>query len=150
MWIPPQTIVITLSGQTLPPHVNAFYNSLRVETYILPTIQCNKCCRFGHIKTVCRSSPRCFKCTQSHEGDTCVAQTQTCLHCSESHPANDRKCHKAARQKEIKFVMSQEDISDLEARLHNLKKVNSLYRYLSLNALSFFVQPAISRFNEEK
>lgn len=115
VWIPTQTIVLTFSGQKLPTHVYAFYTSLPIETYILPTIQCNRCCRFGHIKTVCRSSPRCFKCSQAHEGDTCVAQSPSCLHCSGSHPANDPKCPEAVRQKEIKIVMSQENISYLEA-----------------------------------
>ncbi|CAH2096920.1 unnamed protein product [Euphydryas editha] len=115
VWIPTQSVVLTFTGQKLAPHVYCYLTSLPVETYVLPTIQCNKCCRFGHVKAQCRSSPRCFKCAQMHEGETCTVETPTFLFCSGSHNANNTSCPEHSRQKAIKLVMSQESISYLEA-----------------------------------
>ncbi|XP_041971281.1 uncharacterized protein LOC121727470 [Aricia agestis] len=115
VWLPTQSVVLTITGQKLPPHVYCYYNSLPVEVYKLPTIQCNKCCRFGHVKAQCRSEPRCFKCSHKHEGATCTATSLTCMHCSGPHAANDVSCPEYIRQKEIKFVMSRESISYMEA-----------------------------------
>ena len=114
-WIPTQSIVVTFSGQKLPPNIYCFYNSLPVEIYLLPTIQCNKCCRFGHIKAQCRSRPRCYKCAQNHEGSECSSSAVSCLFCSGPHSANDQSCPEHFRQKNIKMLMSQENVSYIEA-----------------------------------
>lgn len=114
-WIPTQSVVLTFTGQKLPPRVYCFFTSLPVETYLLPTIQCNRCCRFGHVKAQCRSHPRCFKCSGMHEGESCDKEIPSCLYCSGPHQANDTSCPENSRQKSIKLIMSQESISYLEA-----------------------------------
>lgn len=114
-YIPTQSVVLTFKAQKLPSHVYCFYTSLPVEPYILPSIQCQKCCRFGHIASQCRSKPRCFVCAQSHEGDSCSNISPSCLFCSGSHTAKDPICPEHSRQKSIKIVMSQENISYFEA-----------------------------------
>ncbi|CAK1589026.1 unnamed protein product [Parnassius mnemosyne] len=114
-WIPTQTIVITFSGKLLPSHVFAYFTSYPVEPYILPTIQCYNCCRFGHVKSKCRSKPRCYKCGQPHDGESCEVTSVTCLHCSGNHTAISSSCPEFNRQKSIKVIMSQEHISYDEA-----------------------------------
>ncbi|XP_045533475.1 uncharacterized protein LOC123720761 [Pieris brassicae] len=98
-WVPTQSVVLTFRGQMLPSKIYSYHTSLPVETYKLPTIQCLNCCRFGHIKSVCRSKPRCYRCAQPHTGDTCevTLETSTCLHCS-GIPGNETadSCAKAA------------------------------------------------------
>lgn len=114
-WVSTQSIVVTFSGQRLPSHVYCFYAKIPVETYQLPTIQCLKCCRFGHIKAQCRSKPRCYKCAQEHAGETCN-KDPTCFLChGGSHTATDKNCPEHSRQKRIKITMSQENISYAEA-----------------------------------
>lgn len=124
VWIPTQSVVITFSGQKLPDKIFCFFTSLPVELYLLPTIQCNKCCRFGHVKSQCRSKPRCYKCAQGHEGESCSAVVPTCLFCSGDHCANSQICPEHFRQKNIKSVMSQENLSYMEASLRfpNVRK----------------------------
>ncbi|KAI8435596.1 hypothetical protein MSG28_003872 [Choristoneura fumiferana] len=119
VWIPTQTVALTFIGQTLPEKIFSFYTSLPVETYQLPSIQCNKCCRFGHVKAACRSKPRCYKCAQPHEGDSCsvLEDKATCLSCSGPHFATRSSCPEHARQKAIKQVMSEENIPYNEASL---------------------------------
>ncbi|CAF4918509.1 unnamed protein product [Pieris macdunnoughi] len=116
-WIPTQTVVLTFQGQTLPERIFSCHSSLRVETYQLPTIQCLNCCRFGHVKSQCRSKPRCFRCTLAHPGDDCnIPEIESlCLFCTASHYATNKACPEHNRQKNIKSCMSQESISYLEA-----------------------------------
>lgn len=116
-WVPTQTVVVTFQGQILPSRVFLFYNSIPVEIYQFPTIQCNSCCRFGHTKAQCRSKPRCFRCGQEHTGDGCVvSETEaSCLHCSGKHFATSKNCPELARQKSIKSVMATNAVSYEEA-----------------------------------
>jgi hypothetical protein len=116
-----ETVVLTFDGQILPKRVFMCYNSLPVDLYIFPTIQCFNCCKYGHIKSQCRSSPKCFKCGQGHTGDSCSVDedyTYCCL-CSGSHYATSRKCPEFSRQKSIKESMAKNCISYIEAvKLH--------------------------------
>ncbi|XP_069354525.1 uncharacterized protein [Maniola hyperantus] len=116
-WIPTQSVVVTFRGQMLPAKVYSYHTSLPVETYIFPTIQCLNCCRFGHIKTQCRSKPRCFKCTQPHTGDSCetTPDNAMCVLCTGKHLATDKSCPEHNRQQAIKKAMSQDNISYSEA-----------------------------------
>lgn len=116
-WVPTQSVVVTFEGQILPSRVYAFYTSLVVEVYVLPTIQCRKCLRFGHIQTQCRSDARCFKCAHKHPGENCNVAPEhiTCLYCSGRHFATDQRCPEFCRQKSIKKTMSELSISYQEA-----------------------------------
>lgn len=123
IWKPSQTVVITFDGQILPDRIFICYNSLPVELYIYPTLQCFLCCRFGHTKAQCRSKPRCFKCGQNHTGDTCDVEEEnaSCCLCSGSHFASSKSCPEFARQKSIKTYMAQNAVSYFEAsKLHPL------------------------------
>ncbi|CAF4908438.1 unnamed protein product [Pieris macdunnoughi] len=71
-WKPSETVVITFDGQVLPKRIFMCYNALPVEIYIYPTIQCYKCCRYGHTKVQCRSkTPICYNCGGQHAGVSC-------------------------------------------------------------------------------
>lgn len=124
IWSPTRSVVLTFSGRVLPPRVFCFYSSLPVECYLLPTIQCNNCCRFGHVKAQCRSKPRCLKCSQDHSSESCSSSLLSCLFCSGSHCANDKSCPEQQRQRNIKLIMSQENLSytDSSARFPRVKK----------------------------
>lgn len=113
-WVPTQSVVITFSGQVLPSRIFMYYSSIPVENYILPTIQCFQCCRFGHVRDQCRAKPRCYRCAGDHTGASCE-RTPTCLYCSGNHQATDKSCPEYKRQQAIKLVMSQESISYTDA-----------------------------------
>lgn len=116
-WLPTQSVVLTFEGQSLPKKIFAYYTSLVVEVYQLPTIQCRKCLRFGHVQNACRSNARCYKCGQSHSGDTCNIPSDRvrCLLCTGRHFATDPTCPEFERQKRIKKIMSEHSISYMEA-----------------------------------
>lgn len=131
-WVPTQTVVVTFQGQLLPTKVFLYYTSLPVELYQYPTIQCHTCCRYGHTKVQCRSKPRCFRCSQEHTGDSCdiPEASASCLHCSGQHFATSKGCPEQDRQKSIKAVMSQNNISYEEAA-YQFPKVSRSYSEVS-------------------
>lgn len=120
-WKPSQSVVFTFDGQVLPKRVYVCYNSLPVELYIFPTVQCYNCCRFGHTRLQCRSKPRCYKCGREHTGESCYVKEEdaSCCLCNGSHHATSKTCPEYNRQKNIKISMAQNCISYAEAsKLH--------------------------------
>lgn len=136
-WIPTQSVVLTFRGQVLPNRVFSYHTSLPVQIYQLPTIQCQNCCRFGHIKTQCRSKPRCFKCGKEHTGESCdtVEAQAYCLHCTGTHFASSKICPELERQKSVKAFMSQNGISYEEAATH-FPKVGRSYTEVAQEMLA--------------
>lgn len=122
VWKPSQTVVLTFDGQILPKRVFCCYNSMPVELYTFPTIQCFNCCRFGHTKVQCRSNPHCFKCGEKHSAETCSIEDECdskCCHCGGIHYAINKKCPEFERQKAIKHYMAHSCVSYAEAsQLH--------------------------------
>lgn len=116
-WEPTETVVLTFLGQNLPEKIYVYHMSIPVDTYKLPTIQCHKCCRFGHTKDHCRSNPRCARCAQNHAASDCSVPDSniSCLYCSGPHAATDNRCPEFSRQRSIKLVMSIENIGYVEA-----------------------------------
>uniref|UniRef100_A0A2A4J3N7 BED-type domain-containing protein n=2 Tax=Heliothis virescens TaxID=7102 RepID=A0A2A4J3N7_HELVI len=113
---PTETCVITFDGQVLPNRIYCCYTSLPVVQYVYPTIQCRKCCRFGHVELVCRSKPRCCKCGHDHPGDGCnISESEAfCVLCSGNHFANSKSCPEHGRQKAIKTIMAEKSLSYAE------------------------------------
>lgn len=142
---PIETVVLTFDGQILPKRVFMCYNSLPVDLYIFPTIQCFNCCRYGHIRSQCRSTPKCFKCGQGHSGDSCSVEEDSvfCCQCLGSHFATSRKCPEYSRQKSIKESMAKNCISYAEAiKLH--PPITKLYaEVVSANVTSPSLNPPV-------
>ncbi|KAI5636042.1 hypothetical protein NE865_11243 [Phthorimaea operculella] len=116
-WKPSQSVVVTFDGQVLPKRLFMCYNALPVEVYVYPTIQCFRCCKYGHTKMQCRSkSPKCFKCSKDHLGKHAKEEgSASCVMCGGRHFATDKACPENIRQKEIKHTMAHSCISYLEA-----------------------------------
>lgn len=139
-WMPSETVVITFDGQLLPKRIFICLNSLLVEQYQYPTIQCFRCCRFGHTKEKCRSPPRCFRCGGSHSGDLCTIESHEafCCNCPQGlgsgHFANSKVCPEYNRQTAIKKSMTDDNISYVEAS--NLHAKISRKSYANVAAAS--------------
>lgn len=122
VWKPSESIVITFDGQILPKKIYMCYNALNVNIYVYPTIQCFRCCRYGHTKMQCRAAEsRCFKCGQNHTAETCNIEEDcaSCIMCSGFHFATSKACPEFKRQHDIKVTMAHSCISYIEAsKLH--------------------------------
>lgn len=155
-WKSSQSVVVTFEGQVLPEFLYLYYNKVNIELYKYPTIQCYSCCRFGHMKSNCRSKPRCYKCGQSHYGDSCGLDESEacCLLCSGSHYATSRKCPEYNRQQNIKSLMSQRSISYMEANKLEPRIMNKSFAEVASSGISYkktvFAKPKIYKKNDNK
>lgn len=134
-WLPSETVVVTFDGQTLPKKIFLCLNSLTVEQYQLPTIQCFQCCRFGHTREKCRSLPRCFRCGGAHLGESCSVENDSdrarccnCLHdIGAGHFATSKSCPEFTRQSAIKKTMADRNVSYMEASNIHVKSNKKSY-----------------------
>lgn len=155
-WKPSQSVVITFEGQILPEYLYLYYNKINIQVYKYPTIQCYSCCRFGHMKSNCRSKPRCFKCGQNHNGDSCGLDEAeaSCLMCSGNHFATNRKCPEYNRQQNIKSLMSERSISYMEANKLEPRILNKSFAEATSSNASYkktvFAKPKIFKKNNNK
>ncbi|KAI5640329.1 hypothetical protein NE865_07254 [Phthorimaea operculella] len=135
-----ETVVLTFDGQKTPERVYFMHNSLLVDQYNFPVIQCYKCCRYGHTMVQCRSRARCFKCAEEHSGDTCGITTEKskCVFCSAAHFATNNVCPEYIRQVNIKSTMGKEGISFQEAA-----KMFAPARRLYSSAAKTIIQPSL-------
>lgn len=142
-----ETVILTFDGQVLPKRVYMCYTSLAVDLYIYPTIQCYNCCRYGHVKSQCRSTPRCYKCGQGHSGDGCTISEDNlhCCLCKGFHEATSRKCLEYERQKNIKESMAKSCISYAEAsKLHpTISKISYADALLSSPTVSSNINASV-------
>jgi hypothetical protein len=121
-WKPSRSIVITFAGQSLPSQVYMFYSSFRVEVYVLPTLQCFKCCKFGHTKAKCLSVEKCYNCGKQHASKECESEVK-CFNCGGDHKAISQSCPEYRRQKSIKESMATANCSYIQAaKIHPQKR----------------------------
>jgi hypothetical protein len=122
-WNPSLTVVITIQGQILPERIYLFHNAFRVEKYVVPTVMCYNCSRYGHTKTQCRSPARCYRCSEPHFGAECNSLILLCVNCNGRHAASDLSCPELKRQREIKMTMADKNVSYREALLAHPQNV---------------------------
>lgn len=141
-----ESVILTFDGQVLPKRIFMCYTALSVDLYIYPTIQCFNCCRFGHVKTQCRSLPRCYKCGQGHSGDKCSVDDDDacCCLCKGNHIATSRKCLEYERQRAIKESMAKECISYAEASKQHAPISRISYADALLSSPGISSQPQVS------
>ncbi|EFN68824.1 hypothetical protein EAG_11378 [Camponotus floridanus] len=118
---PSLSVSITFEGQKIPKHIYLFHVSYPVSPYVARVSRCNKCYRFGHIKTNCKSQPRCSHCGEkghSFSEEHCHQSHRppTCANCKGEHRADSFICPEFLTQKEIRKYAAYRNISLLDAR----------------------------------
>ncbi|CAG4953201.1 unnamed protein product [Colias eurytheme] len=109
-WIPSECVRIGFEGPTLPPFIYIYELRVKVDTYIFPVTQCTHCWRFGHTKKFCPSNRIiCPKCADHHEN--CDSTIFKCSNCRGSHTAFSRICPTYAREKRVRELMSEFNVT---------------------------------------
>lgn len=127
-YIPTGTICVTFSGRSIPKEIKIFGLPMKVVPYIEPVLQCQNCFIYGHSTPQCRSKTRCIVCSKIHEKH--IRCNVYCFLCKSSrHQANDIACPERIRQKEIKQLMSFQNISYFEAGEKVPKNYNKKVEY---------------------
>lgn len=118
---PSAWVAVTIDGTTLPKFATIYKNYLEFRTFTRQIVICNRCLYYGHSTTNCKSSkPRCTKCSSEEHGvDECECDDTYCFHCktNDHSPIQKNKCREFEKQKRIKEMMTQYNISFEEARM---------------------------------
>ena len=139
--VPINQIYVEFEG-AYPNYVLVHYTSYRLRKFEERPTRCNKCQRFGHVHTKCRSNNIvCGKCGGDHNTKDCnikfkniydlngkvideeEKQKLKCSNCGENHPAFSKKCEKFKEAKKVKAVQEKFHISYANA-LKNIKENN--------------------------
>lgn len=102
--------------------------TFEVKSCIRSPVQCNRCLRFGHAQKYCRNDLRCSHCGKAkhtfNTGPFIQVSEPVCLFCKLPHLATDHSCREWIAQKEIKKIMTTENISYQKALIF---KENNFY-----------------------
>ncbi|XP_044755120.1 uncharacterized protein LOC123314072 [Coccinella septempunctata] len=112
---PTTDVILTFRGKALPEKVILFGCIRDVSPFKQRVIQCHRCFRYGHTDKMCRSEIRCGRCGNTHATAECESPILHCLHCDGTHASNDRTCPMFQKQKVIKNIMAERNISFKEA-----------------------------------
>ncbi|XP_052759006.1 uncharacterized protein LOC128202492 [Galleria mellonella] len=109
-WVESETVRICFESSILPDFVYAYGCRFRVEKYVFPVTQCSICWKFGHSAKFCASKKvLCPKCGGSH--NNCDTKIFTCLNCKGIHMSLDKQCPIFIKEKNIRLIMSRENVS---------------------------------------
>lgn len=116
-YVPTSSIRISFEGKILPKFVDIYSIPMPVQPYILPIVQCYNCLLYGHIQKNCNSKEKCKNCGLTTE-NRCVDCKVRCIHClSESHTSVSNKCPEYSRQKQVREIMSLDNLSLFDANM---------------------------------
>lgn len=117
-FVPTQSVMMVLRGQSLPTHVYIHYVSCEVHQYIQNVVQCKQCLRYGHYKDQCKGVQRCGKCGEPHDITACQSAGSNCVNCGDSShgSTNQAICPSYKKEKRIKELMARNNISYYEAK----------------------------------
>ncbi|XP_039763079.1 uncharacterized protein LOC120635932 [Pararge aegeria] len=123
-WIDSESFRLCFRNPVTPLYINAYGFKFDVVRFELPVTQCSGCWKYGHIKKFCKLNKNvCPKCAEHH--DNCEVKEFKCINCKGPHMALDKTCPFFKKEKGIRYIMSQENVSyktGLEIYLKNLKE----------------------------
>lgn len=153
-WENTPTIILTISGTVIPPHVDFGWSRCRTRNYYPSPMLCFHCWEYGHTGKRCQQPTRtCGRCSKTHttesnnladiplEGDR-TSKTDTlkqtaepnvqctdaafCKHCkANDHSVSSRKCPLYLREVEIQRIRVDEGVSYPQARRISEARTNA-------------------------
>ncbi|XP_022832010.1 uncharacterized protein LOC111360340 [Spodoptera litura] len=108
-WIDCESIRVCFRSNNLPSHIYAYDCRLKVDPYVFPVTQCSGCWQFGHVLKYCPTKKKiCPKCGGNHAN--CDISNISCLNCKGNHFVLDKKCPLYLKEKDIRNIMSTEQV----------------------------------------
>lgn len=120
-WVNTNTWKVVFSTVDRPSRVFLYGISLPVEAYTPPVNLCQTCGRYGHTKSRCKDdkakeNPICLRCGEKgHAGNPCPTPKPRCPHCKGPHAAKDPTCPAWNRERDIRKIMGEKNVSYAEA-----------------------------------
>lgn len=109
---PTNKIAVVFRTNILPENIQILRVRCHVEPYYSKLLFCEKCLRYNHKTTSCKSSAKkCGNCCSfGHDIGTCSYQ-EFCFHCKHNHRVNDDVCNERFKQNHIKHIMAHQKLS---------------------------------------
>lgn len=109
-WVNSESIRVCFESATLPSYVYAYECRFKVWKNVFPVSQCRGCWKFGHYIKYCPIKKiLCPKCGGEH--DNCNITEYNCLNCKGEHFVLDKSCPLFVKEKNIKEIMSANNLS---------------------------------------
>ncbi|CAH2086393.1 unnamed protein product [Euphydryas editha] len=109
-WTDSEAVRLGFKGPSLPSYIHIYGMRVKVEPYMFPVTQCSRCWRFGHTIKMCPSKRVfCPKCGGKHEN--CPTTVYKCINCTKDHMALDRSCPEYRREKKVREIMAEFNVS---------------------------------------
>lgn len=123
-WVECESVRLCFKNVSIPSVIDAYGCKYDVDKYVFPVTQCSGCWKFGHSKKFCSLNKMiCPKCGKDHTN--CDTEEYKCPNCKGSHIALDKMCPFFLKEKKIRYIMSEENITykkALELYLRNEKE----------------------------
>ncbi|XP_045763948.1 uncharacterized protein LOC123878745 [Maniola jurtina] len=123
-WVESETVRLCFKNPFAPLSIYAYGFKFDVERFEFPVSRCSGCWSFGHIKRFCKLNKNiCPKCGGAH--DNCEIKEYKCINCKGPHMALDKSCPFFRKEKKIRFIMSENNVTyktALEIYLKNQKE----------------------------
>lgn len=140
-----QMVIVSFLGTTLPQCLKINGVNFPIEPYRYPVVVCGICLRYGHTSTQCKSTKkRCKNCGGGdHVASDCESEGSFCIYCQNNeHPSISKRCPYFLKQKRIKQIMADQNLSFKEAETieknPSYAKVVTNNRFQVLNNLENF------------
>lgn len=100
-------IAVVFRTSFLPEFVKIMRVRCHVQPFFSRVLFCEKCLRYNHKSSNCKSSAiKCKKCCSvDHKEDDCNFRA-FCFHCKENHLVNADNCKEREKQNHIKYIMA--------------------------------------------
>lgn len=109
-WVDSETVRLCFKSASIPRAIEAYGIKFRVEKYVFPVTQCSMCWKFGHIRKFCSQNKIiCPKCSGEH--GNCETENYKCVNCKGPHMALHKTCPLFIKEKEIRCLMSEKEIT---------------------------------------
>ncbi|XP_076251540.1 uncharacterized protein LOC143190856 [Rhynchophorus ferrugineus] len=114
------SFILTFRKDRIPDSIKAGYLSLRVRQYILNSMKCYQCQRFGHVSINCTYAPTCSSSGKNEHGENECSPPPHCVNYGQKHSPRRRECLVYKEKFSIQRIKVQEKISYFMTR--NLAK----------------------------
>ncbi|XP_034829849.2 uncharacterized protein [Maniola hyperantus] len=144
-WVESESVRLCFRNPVAPLSIYAYGFKFDVERFEFPVTRCSGCWSFGHIKKFCKLNKNvCPKCGGAH--DNCEIKEYKCINCKGPHMALDKSCPFFRKEKEIRFIMSEHNVTyknALEIYLKNQKeeKTNNLREEVHIDLDRSYTDP---------
>lgn len=105
-------VAIVFRTDVLPEYIKILRVRCHVQPFFSKVLFCEKCLRYNHKTTSCKSSAvKCnICCATEHAAKDCTYRP-FCFHCKENHKVNDQDCRERFKQNHIKFIMAHKKLT---------------------------------------